>query len=42
MPHGQAETSLTEDPLITLHGTDEVMELIGRFNTWKSAVGRIK
>ncbi len=41
-PHGQAEMSFTEDPLITLRRADEAMKLIGRLNTWERAVRRIK
>ena len=41
-PHGQAEVSPNEVPLITLRRADEAMRLIDRLNTWESAVGRIK
>ena len=45
MPHGRAEMSPAEDPLVTLHRADEAMrwiDPIDRSNTWARAVGRIK
>ncbi len=33
MPHGRAETLLTEGPLVTLRRADEAMELIDRLTT---------
>ncbi len=45
MPHGRAEMSPIEDPLVALRRVDEAMrpiDRIDRSNTWERAVGRIK
>jgi len=42
MAHGQAKTSPTEKALVALCRADEAKKPIGRKNTWKGVVSRIR